>query len=234
MFGAIAGSLIGGMMNQQSQARTNRTNIRLARESNQFSALESARSRNFQERMSNTSHQRQVSDMKKAGLNPMLSATQGGASTPAGASGSASMARTESSRAGDALGQAVSTALDSKRLKKEIAATDSQISLNKASRLTQTTQQELNNSSAVEANARVHTEHLKQREMQSQIPAIDAEARARTWEADARQEEAKYIRDKSKLDRKLLKTDAILNRASQALGIGNSARSLRRINKGKK
>lgn len=72
-FGAIFGGLATGAVSAFG-----------ARRQNQLAMEEAKRNRDFQMLMSNTAHQRQVRDLKKAGLNPILAAGGSGASSPAG------------------------------------------------------------------------------------------------------------------------------------------------------
>lgn len=55
-----------------------------------YNSAEALANRDWQEKMSSTAYQRAVEDMKKAGLNPILAFSNGGASTPGGSAGTIS------------------------------------------------------------------------------------------------------------------------------------------------
>lgn len=95
----IGETLLSGGLSLLGGSRANKERRKLAE-----------RQMSFQERMSSTAHQRQVADLRAAGLNPILSAKYGGSSTPGGA-----MPTVE-----DVVTPAVSTARQARRVNQEL------------------------------------------------------------------------------------------------------------------
>lgn len=73
-FLAAAAPIIGAGIGALGQKKANEASMQMSQ--NQM---------DFQERMSNTAYQRATTDMRKAGINPMLAYMKGGASSPPGA-----------------------------------------------------------------------------------------------------------------------------------------------------
>ena len=83
-------SAVGSVLGYFGQKDTNVASAEIARDTTAANMAESQRNRDFQERLSNSAYQRQVEDMKSAGLNPMLAYIKGGgASSPVGSTGQA-------------------------------------------------------------------------------------------------------------------------------------------------
>lgn len=74
-----------GMANKQAGFNAKQNQIAM-----DYNSAEAQKNRDWQEMMSNTAYQRAMADMKAAGLNPILAANLGGASTPGGAVGTIS------------------------------------------------------------------------------------------------------------------------------------------------
>lgn len=120
-WGPLLGGVLGGAASFFGQQSTNAMNKEEAEKMRQFNAREALGQRNWQEWMSNTSHQRQMKDLEKAGLNPIM-AMHSGASTPGGGTASGGMATMENAAASGVSSavQAAATGMGLAKLKQEL------------------------------------------------------------------------------------------------------------------
>lgn len=156
---SAGGSLLGGMMGSAGQGQTNAQQMAFAQQQQNsaqaFNAQESQKNRDWQQEMSSSAYQRSMADMRAAGLNPILAAGNGGASTPGGSAGSISPTSASLGNPGAAMqagvssaGQAGALAMQLKQVHELTKKDQSQTSLNaeteKATKANEALTQELN------------------------------------------------------------------------------------------
>lgn len=101
---------IGALISAGASIFNNERNISSAEGANEQNIALARENRDWQERMSNTSHQREIADLKAAGLNPVLSAGGGsGAGSPSSAA--AQVTAPKSADIGGALSDAMTQSL---------------------------------------------------------------------------------------------------------------------------
>ncbi|AZL82748.1 DNA pilot protein [Apis mellifera associated microvirus 31] len=197
-----AGTAIAGGIMQ------NNANKQMAADANEATAQQAQYNREWQERMSNTAHQREVADLKAAGLNPILSATGGsGASTPSGNAPTMQAAHME-----DVIGKGVSSAKDAYAFELQTKTAEADIALKQASTASQAAQA---------AQAISTAKNIDRRTINDEAETFRLAEESHTWRSRYRSEKERYEYDRkqTEFDKSALMYDNIAKRAEQATGM---------------
>ena len=228
MFGDIAGGIVGGVIggpvgtmlgggdlagdimtggavsNAKSVEATNAAQIALA-----------DKQMAFQERMSNSSYQRAMADMRAAGLNPMLAFSQGGASTPTG-----SMATLSAPRKGDIGAGLAGSARAIAGLGMEMRANKANVDLTTKNVDVADSQMQLNKVNSEKAAASAQEAKESTALLKKQQAKVDQDVKRVKRENE-------IMDSRKELDKSGAKVDAVLDRIEQAAGVvGNATRGL--------
>lgn len=213
---SAGGMLAGGVMDYLGQQSANEANRVEAEKNRNFQHAEAQEQMVWQARMSNSAYQRAVTDMKAAGLNPMLAYSQGGSSTPAGQAGSGAQATAQSTTS--KLAQSIESAAKLEMIDKELRQKEADIELTKKQEGAAGAQKELAETTQVGV---VTDNAMKNIELANKTATAKSAATADRAENELRAGQAE-------VDKKLLKLDAFLKRATPVINGVNSARSMGR------